>query len=124
MRKVSLLALVLVACIGHDARSEKAAKFQEGEVKANAEEAAVLWVCPNTELLKLLEIDTDDCRDHVAEVIPVCWHLLDKIVSDYEVNNSDDGKKRFLAITVNFTSCIQSELLTQSVNKKRLSSSN
>ena len=57
-------------------------KYDEPKVKAAVEEAAVLDLWPDRTLLEVAEIEVGDCRSHIAEFAPVCWHLIDGLGID------------------------------------------
>ena len=80
--KLKFAVFVLVSCQAGHAK-DAAPKFDEPVVKARVEEAAVLDVCPDRTLLEVAEIEVGDCRSHIAKLAPICWHLMDGIISDY-----------------------------------------
>ena len=96
---MSFAVVIFVFCqIGH--AQHAVTKYDEPKVKAAVEEAAVLDLWPDRTLLEVAEIEVDDCRSHIAEFAPVCWHLIDGLVSDYEIEQSETGRERFTIIAV------------------------
>ena len=118
LAKLNFAVLVFVSCQpGH--AQDAAAKFDEQQVKAAVEEAAVYLVCPDQTLLEVAEIEVGDCRGHIAKFSPICWHLIDPLVSNYDIEQGEIGKKRFINITAVYASCLKAELLRGIVKSKR-----
>ncbi len=120
--KLTFAVLVFVSCQAAHAQ-DASTKIDEPKVKAGVEEAAVLDICPDRTLLEVAEIDVGDCRSHIAKLAPICWHLIDGIVSDYVIEQGEAGKDRFIRITVVYASCVRAELLRQIVRSRRESNS-
>jgi hypothetical protein len=102
-------------------------KYDESEVKEAVEEIGVLDICPNQTLLNLAELDVQNCRNRLARLASVCWHIIDPLVSDYEIekdqNNKEIAKDRIISLSLVYSSCVRSELLRGIVKKRRASSS-
>ena len=118
LAKLNLAVLVFVSCqAGH--AQDAAANFNEQQVKSAVEEAAVYQVCPNQTLLEIAEIEVGDCRSHIAKFSAICWHLIDPLVSNYELEQGEKGKKRFINFLGVYASCLKAELLREIVESSR-----
>ena len=116
--KLKIAVIIFVSCqAGH--AEDAATKYDEPQVKAGVEESTVYLICPDQTLLEVAEIEVGDCRSHIAKLAPICWHLIDPLVSDYKIEKGEMGKKRFLSITAVYTSCVRAELLRQIVRSRR-----
>ena len=111
-------AIILVCCEAGQAQGA-ATEFSESEIKRAVEESAVLTICPDQALLEFLDIEVGSCRSHISTFAPVCWHLIDKLVSDYEIESGEAGKERFISILSVYSSCIRSELVREIAKSSR-----
>jgi hypothetical protein len=125
LRGSAYVVAIVIACVLFQSSSAQDAttKHDEPKVKAAVEEVAVLAVCPDQILLEVAEIELEDCRSHVAKIAPICWHLIDRVISDYEIEQGEMGKEQFLNIAAIYSSCVRAEILRQIVKSKRESSS-
>ena len=97
----------------------EATKYDGSEVKLAIEEAAVLNVCPDRALLKFAKLEVSNCRDHISKFAPVCWHQIDRVATDYKIEQGEKGRKRFISILTIYTSCVRAELLKQLVKSSK-----
>lgn len=120
--KLKLAVFIFLSCQAGQAQDEMT-KYDESQVKAAVEEAGVLDICPDQTLLEVAEIDVGDCRSHLANLAPMCWHIIDPLVSDYEIAKDETRKEmakdRFIKIAVVYSSCLRAELLRQIVRSRR-----
>lgn len=120
-RLIVLMFFFLVCQFGY--AQEPSAKYTEDEVKMAVEEIGVLDVCPDQALLKLAELEVENCRSRLAILSVVCWHIIDPVVPDYEIekdeNNNEIAKDRLISLSLVYSSCIRSELLRGIVRKQR-----
>ena len=97
--------------------------YDEPEVKAAVEEIGVLNVCPDQALLKLSEIEVENCRKRLSKLAVVCWHIIDPVIPNYEIvvdtNKKEIAKNRINSLSLVYSSCIRSELLRGIVKKSR-----
>ena len=97
--------------------------FDESEVKAAVEEIGVLDVCPDQALLKLADLEVENCRNRLSKLAVVCWHIIDPVIPDYEIqmdeNNKEGAKDRIISLSLVYSSCVRSELLRGIVKKRK-----
>jgi hypothetical protein len=110
--------LIFFLCLASHALDASTLSDEE-KVKAAFEEVAVLDVCPDRTLLELAQLETEDCRSHIAKIAPVCWHLIDGLVSDQKTKQDELRKERNLTIAALYARCVRSEILRQIVKSKR-----
>ena len=116
--KLMVAAIISFSCHAGFAQ-DASTKFVESEIKAAIEEAAVLNVCPDQALLELAEIVVTNCRTHIAKLAPLCWNMIDRIIPNYAIEQSEMGKERFISILAIYASCVRAELLGQIVESSR-----
>ena len=116
--KLTFAALIFVSCqAGH--AQDAPTHLDESQVKKAVQELTVQDICPNPAFLELAEIEMGDCRSHIAIYAPVCWHIMDPIVVDYEIEGGGKEKNRFLSIAHVYASCVRGELLREIVKSRR-----
>jgi hypothetical protein len=124
-RSSVVIFFLLVFQAGYAQDSEE--KYSESEVKAAVEEIGVLNICPDRTLLELAELEVEDCRNRLSKLKAVCWHIIDSVVPDYEVEKNEDDKEvaknQIISLSLVYSSCIRSEILKGIVKKRRESGS-
>jgi len=113
------LAILTLVCCRPSLAQDAVTKFDESEIKAAIEESAVLDVCPDRDLLKFAQIEVDKCRSYISKFTHLCWNSIDNIISDYEIEQNEMGKKRFISILSVYASCIRAEILGQIVESNK-----
>lgn len=118
------LIIAVFVCLFHQIgyAQDSVAMYSESEVKAAVEEIGVLNICPDQSLLKLVELDVENCRSRLAKLAIMCWHIIDPVIPNYEIERDEDskesGKSRIISLSLVYSSCIRSELV-RGIDRKR-----
>ena len=122
-----IMAIILCLSFQFGYAQDSIAIYSESEVKAAVEEIGVLNICPDQSLLKLVELDVENCRSRLAKLATVCWHIIDPVVRNYEIEKDEDSKEsaksRIITLSLVYSSCIRSELVRGIGRKRRESDS-
>lgn len=123
----STVVIILLLAFQAGFAQDAVTKYTEPEVKAAVEEIAVLDICPDRTLLELAELEVQNCQNHLSELAAFCWHIIDQVVPDYEIEKGEDdkevGKKQLIGLSLVYSSCIRSEMMRGIVDERRAANS-
>ena len=91
-------------------------------VRSAVKRLAQFDICPNAELLSLIDVEMAECKGYLERYSSYCWEKLDNLQIDYSVSIDEQGKERLLDIAVVYAACVKSELLLELVASRQNSS--
>jgi len=109
-----------IARIDSGSGSEK--EVDKDAVRSAVKRLAQFDICPNAELLSLIDVEMAECKGYLERYSSYCWEKLDNLQIDYSVSIDEQGKERLLDIAVVYAACVKSELLLELVASRHNSS--
>ena len=115
---MKLFVIFLVFCqAGHTEDKEIAITAEE--VKSRILSSADLFICSDSIMLEFANIDMRECSGEVSRFSRACWHVIGKVLPNYEPDGDMFWNERIDAITNVYIYCVQTEMLMLAARTKK-----